>query len=99
MLPWDAAPPASPSSFCGKGGPPHTAAGGRCRLAASAGDGESYSEKSLRCETAAFAGRVSGSREERRELEKKNVGGKEKLLAKVVTLYGTSSCWFHSSSV
>lgn len=61
MLP----PPAPPSSFRGKGTPPHAAAGGRRRLAAYAGDGESYLEKLLRCETAAFTECVSGSGEEK----------------------------------
>lgn len=102
MLPWDAAPPAPPSSFHGKGTRPRTGTGGRCCLAAYAGDGESYLEKSLRGKTAAFAECVSGSREEkggRREGSWKNEGGKEKLLAKAVTLYRTLSCWFHSRSV
>lgn len=78
MLPWDAAPPAPPSSSHGKGTRPRTGTGGRCCLAAYAGDGESYLEKSLRGETAAFAEtaacfweRGGEGREEGRELEKR----------------------------
>jgi len=76
ILPLDAASLAPSSSFCGKGRTPHAAAGGRCRLAAYAGDGESCLEKLLQCETAAFTecasrgrGGEKGARKRTRERE------------------------------